>query len=116
MRLKKESMHSKIKTTLQKGAIHIDVASLKASITTVGATAQLSLTGKEFKILTLLMQNEDKIFSRMELVKSVWGDDVHILERTVDSHIFGLRKKLGACADYIESIPNAGYRFSTPQK
>jgi DNA-binding response OmpR family regulator len=74
--------------------------------------SRIELTGKEFKILSFLMQNQGKIFSRLQLVQAIWGEKVHVLDRTVDSHICGIRRRLGTRASCLESLPNEGYRFN----
>lgn len=65
----------------------------KTAVTYDGNT--LKLTPKEFGILTTLVANPNKIFSRAELLNKVWNDDVCVVERTVDVHIAKLRQKLG---------------------
>lgn len=112
MRLRKAS--TVIADTIRKGELVIEMMVLRASRLINKKQVDLSLTAKEFKILASLVQNENKVFSRSQIVEAVWGPDVHILDRTVDSHIYGLRKKMGPLAHYIECIPNAGYRFIQP--
>lgn len=112
MRLKKSGSFNKSKNQIVKGDLVLNISLLRASIKSGEQEKNIPLTAKEFKILAHLAQNEGTVFTRQDLVKSVWGD-VHILERTVDSHIFGLRKKLDAFAGYVECIPNVGYRFIT---
>ena len=114
MRLKKSTHLQTVQNKLVKGNLILDVALLRASVQEGDQTKTVPLTAKEFKILTVLAQNERQVYSRQNLVKHVWGDSIHIQERTVDSHIFGLRKKLGLYGDYIECIPHAGYRFVGP--
>ena len=76
---------------------------------------QVSLTATEFSLLKLLASNPNRVFSREYLLEEVWGGDVAIFDRTVDSHIQRLRKKLGGTnspGDYIETVWGVGYRFS----
>lgn len=77
---------------------------------------KIELTGKEFKILSVLMQNPGQIFTRQQLVKKVWGESVHVLDRTVDSHVCGIRRRLGKYADSLESRPNEGYCWQVDSK
>lgn len=75
----------------------------------------VSLTATEFNLLKLLASNPNRVFSREYLLEEVWGGDVAIFDRTVDSHIQRLRKKLGGAnspGDYIETVWGVGYRFS----
>ena len=72
---------------------------------------KISLTKTEFDILLKLIENPNKIFSRQEIIDSIWGDEVYITERTVDVHITRLRKKLGDYASAITNRSGFGYRF-----
>jgi two-component system phosphate regulon response regulator PhoB len=72
---------------------------------------ELDLTPNEFKLLLALMKQAGRVMTREKLLKEVQGEDVKVIERTVDTHLFSLRKKLGACSDYIETIRGVGYRF-----
>lgn len=97
---------------IKRGDLVIDLPILKASLRHGNELRDLDLTAKEFKILVALVKNEAKVLGRADLVKAVWGDSTHVISRTVDSHICGLRRKLGAHAHYIENIPGTGYRFN----
>ncbi|OFZ18451.1 MAG: hypothetical protein A2X94_00460 [Bdellovibrionales bacterium GWB1_55_8] len=70
---------------------------------------QVDLTPSEFRLLTALMQNAGRVLSRNRLMEHVQGD-VNVTDRTIDTHVFGLRKKLGICQDTIETIRGVGYR------
>lgn len=69
------------------------------------------LTAIEFKLLQHLLKNRGRIATRDLLLDSVWGFEAALTTRTVDTHIKRLRAKLGAAADYIETIRGVGYRF-----
>ena len=72
---------------------------------------EVTLTLKEYNLLKLLMENPKQVFSRDELLASVWGDE-HIGEtRTVDVHIGTLRTKLGSCGSAIQTVRGVGYRL-----
>lgn len=111
MRLKKNQSFTQSKELIKKGSLTLDTTLMRASIDQGSESKILPLTGKEFKILALLLKNEGQVYTRQDLLNSVWGNSVHILERTVDSHIFGLRKKLGDYAGLVECIPHVGYRY-----
>ena len=68
----------------------------------------------EYKLLQFLMSHAERVFSRTQLLDSVWGNDVYVEERTVDVHIRRLRKALekGEHAHMIQTVRGAGYRFS----
>jgi len=68
---------------------------------------------KEFEILAYLSSNPGKVFQREKMLNDIWGDDVFVVERTVDVHIRKVREKLGEHADLIETIKGVGYRFKS---
>lgn len=74
----------------------------------------VSLTKTEFEILVLLAQHEGHLFSREDIINSVWKETPYITERTVDVHITRMRKKLGEYAAYITNRTGYGYRFNIP--
>ncbi len=63
---------------------------------------------KEYELLSLLMQNPKRVFTREQLLDAVWGHDVYVESRTVDVHITRLRKALGK-GDIIRTIWSVGY-------
>lgn len=73
--------------------------------------ADISLTKKEFEILSLLLQKPGRVFSREELLKVVWPDDVFVTDRTVDVHITRLRKKITPYDRNIVARLGYGYCF-----
>ncbi|MEK6579556.1 MAG: response regulator transcription factor [Bdellovibrionota bacterium] len=72
--------------------------------------AEVILTRYEFNLLHALLSNRGKVLTRKMLVSLVQGTDVSVIDRTIDTHVFGLRKKLGRCAEIIETIRGVGYR------
>lgn len=70
----------------------------------------LQLTPSEFKLLVALGRNRGRVLTRDSLIEQIQGEGVSVVGRTVDTHVFGLRKKLGACADVIETVRGIGYR------
>ncbi|HEY9576537.1 MAG TPA: response regulator transcription factor [Pseudobacillus sp.] len=89
------------------GPLTLDVQSYKATVN--GQT--LSLTLKEYDLLSRLAQHPGKVFSREQLLQSVWGEDYHGSERTVDTHIKTLRLKLKDHAALIQTVWGVGYKF-----
>ncbi|MGQ9844181.1 MAG: response regulator transcription factor [Spirochaetota bacterium] len=69
----------------------------------------IDLTKTEFLILKLFMQYPGKIFSRDNIIDSIRGDNVYVIDRTVDVHIMNLRKKLGTYKDAIKTYSGVGY-------
>lgn len=77
---------------------------------TVGGK-QVQLTLKEYDILKKFMENLGRVFTRDQLIQSIWDSDYVGETRTVDVHIGTLRTKLGVCGDYIETVRGVGYRM-----
>lgn len=98
---------------LTRGAIEID---------RTGHTVQVSgrpvvLTLSEFRILEMLLRRPGAVFSRYQTVDAVHGADYPVTDRSVDVQIVGLRRKLGAQGQRIETVRGVGYRFSvTPEQ
>lgn len=69
----------------------------------------------EFRLLEFLMQHPRRVFSREELLNSVWGPDIHVEPRTVDVHIRRLRKSINGPGelDVVRTVRAAGYALDT---
>lgn len=72
---------------------------------------EVVLTYLEFQLLSVFMERRGRVQTRERLIDDVWGLDVEVTVRTVDTHVKRLRDKLGAARDYIETIRGVGYRF-----
>ncbi len=72
----------------------------------------LNLTATEFKILKILSHNEEKVFTREELIVGVLGYDYDGYDRTIDTHIKNLRQKIETNKKYIHTVYGLGYKFS----
>lgn len=72
---------------------------------------EIALTLKEFQLLALLLEHHDTVFTRDQLLSTVWGYDFDGASRTVDVHIRTLRQKLGAAGAYIQTIRGIGYKI-----
>ncbi len=80
----------------------------------ISAGRPVQLTAKEFDLLRVLAGNPGRVFSREYLLDRVWGDDYAGFDRTVDTHILRLRKKLGgdgSPGDRIVTLWGVGYKF-----
>src|SRR5262249_42648492 len=73
---------------------------------------EVPLTLLEFKLLLALHEHRDRVLSRSDLLDAVWGVDVSITTRTVDTHVKRLRDKLGLAGEYIQTVRGIGYRFA----
>ncbi|MBM4028421.1 MAG: response regulator transcription factor [Planctomycetes bacterium] len=72
---------------------------------------KVDLTRTEFNILQVLARRPGLVLSRYQIVDAVHGDDYPVTDRAVDVQIVSLRKKLGPCGKYIETVRGVGYRF-----
>ena len=72
---------------------------------------EVPLTKKEFEILSLLLQNKGRVFSREDILSKIWSDEVYVLDRTIDVNITRLRKKIGAYGKCIVTRLGYGYCF-----
>ena len=72
---------------------------------------EIKLTKTELNMLTLFMENPGKIFTRDNIINSVRGHDVFVVDRTIDVHIMNLRKKLGDYKNIITTFSGVGYGF-----
>jgi len=70
----------------------------------------LQLTISEFKLLAALIRNRGRVLTRQMLVTEIQGEGISVVGRTIDTHVFGLRRKLGASGDVIETVRGVGYR------
>ena len=90
----------------------LEIDTAKRSIRLDGAVAELSAL--EFDLLTKLASSPGRVFSREQLMDSVWGWDYVGVERTVDVHIAGIRKALGDDASnprFVSTVRGVGYKF-----
>jgi two-component system alkaline phosphatase synthesis response regulator PhoP len=70
---------------------------------------EIVLPKKEFQLLFQLAKKPDKVHSRTILLQKIWGEDVYVVERTVDVHIRKIREKLGD--NVIKTLKGLGYMF-----
>jgi two-component system alkaline phosphatase synthesis response regulator PhoP len=69
------------------------------------------LPRKEFETLVYLIRNRGRVLSRESILNAVWGENIHVVDRTIDVHIRKIREKLGVYSNYIETVSGVGYRF-----
>ena len=97
---------------LDRGAIHIHDLTIDPSRCEALLNGRpLSLTLSEFNILYTLACRPGTVFTRYQIVDSLHGGDYVVADRAIDVQIACLRKKLGPCRDYIETVRGLGYRF-----
>lgn len=105
-RSRQKEENSNIKS-IQSGLLELNMSEHIVSVN----GERISLTLKEYELLRLFMDNQGRVFTRDQLLQSIWGSDYMGETRTVDVHIGTLRSKLGECGDYIETVRGVGYRL-----
>ena len=102
-----ESNHSE---TLIQRDLKLNLASYRFTV----ADQEVKLGPTEFKLMQFFMSRPNRVFTRLQLLDSVWGEQVVVEDRTVDVHIRRLRKILETVqrAEVIQTVRGAGYRFS----
>lgn len=94
-------------TPIRLGQLQIDPVARRI---TVGGEP-IDLTVKEYDLMLLLARHPGRSFSRSYLLDHIWGDDYEGGDRTVDTHIVRLRRKLGDLGEQIVTVWGVGYRF-----
>jgi DNA-binding response OmpR family regulator len=89
------------------GGLSIDLPKYKVSV----GSETVTLTTIEFAILEFLSRTPGRVYTRDQILDSVWKEGKFIIDRAVDVHVRGLRKKLGKAADFVETVRGVGYRF-----
>ncbi len=96
--------------TVKLGELVID--SVKYRVTYAGR--EIKLTATEFRILQYLASHPGRVFTREQLLNHALGDDVVVVDRNIDVHVRGIRKKLDVEPPPIETIRGVGYRMADP--
>ena len=97
--------------TLVVGALRLDARKQEAFV----GDRKIELTHKEFQVLEFLLRHPGEVISRDEFLDRVWGGDVYVTPRSVDTHVAALRRKIEQDADrprYILSVRGAGYKLN----
>jgi DNA-binding response OmpR family regulator len=92
------------------GSLHVDLPARRV----FRDGNEIALTPKEFDILALLVRRAGDVVTRDEFLDLVWGRDVHVTHRTVDTHVSSLRRKVELDPEqpqHVVSVRSAGYRF-----
>ena len=88
----------------------LTVSTLRREVTCNGES--VALTYKEFELLCFLFEHRGAVLNRDQILREVWGYEFDGENRTVDVHIRTLRRKLGECADVIETVRGVGYKIA----
>jgi len=73
---------------------------------------EISVTAREFQLLAALMRRPGRVMTRDRLLDEVWGRDITVTSRTIDTHLKRLREKLNEAGTLIETVRGVGYRFA----
>ena len=92
---------------IRQGSLSIDPASHQVMC----GERTIDLTATEYRLLHFLASHPGFVYSRSALIDGALGADVTVLDRTVDVHVMSLRRKLGKCGQWIETIRGFGYKF-----
>jgi two-component system phosphate regulon response regulator PhoB len=97
-------------TVLEAGQMRLDPSSHRVW----AGEKEVALGPTEFRLLRFLMQNQNRVYARGQLLDQVWGQNVYVEERTVDVHVRRLRQALEPfhVDGYIQTIRGAGYRLA----
>ncbi len=90
------------------GALQIDRAAHRVRV----SAREVELTALELRLLLALFDRRGRVQTRATLLDDVWGLEVEVTSRTVDTHVKRLREKLGVAGGYIETVRGVGYRFA----
>jgi DNA-binding response OmpR family regulator len=96
---------------LRIGELRLDVRKQEAFV----SGKQIELTHKEFQLLEFLLRHPGEVISRDEFLSRLWGEEIYVTPRNVDTHMASLRKKIEEDADrprYILSVRGAGYKLN----
>ena len=93
---------------IRRGALWLDLEGYRCTV----GELPVELTAKEFRLLSALITRPGRVLSRDRLLDEVWGSELNVTARTIDSHMRRLREKLGESGKLIETVRGVGYRLS----
>jgi two-component system, OmpR family, alkaline phosphatase synthesis response regulator PhoP len=105
--LRRVSPQTTPSTVIHRGDLTIDPTRCEVSCAGKG----IVLTASEFRLLHFMATHPGQVFSRSDLIDGALGRDVSVVDRTIDVHVTGLRKKMGHSGEWIETVRGFGYRF-----
>ncbi len=89
------------------GKIKVDMDKYEAFV----GREKIDLTPTELRILSILMKGKGRVFTRDTLLEHLWGGDKIVIDRTIDTHIRNIRKKLGKAGNIIKNVRGIGYKI-----
>lgn len=107
--LKRSQEQAPSQAVLRRGVVSVDPARHQCHVN----DAAVTLTSREMDLLEQLIVRPDHVMSRPQLVDKIYGTNIHVSDRTMDSHLRNLRSKLAkaGCADAIETVHGVGIRM-----
>lgn len=114
-KINKTHSHESERKTRQLGNVIIDLDRQKVLLIKDGTEIDLLFTAIEQRMLILLSSRKEQVFSREQILNYVWKD-AHVFDRTVDSHIAHMRKKLKGAGVTISTVKNFGYKLIIESK
>jgi two-component system phosphate regulon response regulator PhoB len=106
--LRRGSPRAASQRQLSHGVLLVDLDSHRCKV----EEREVDLTAKEFGLLSALMTRPGRVLTRDMLLEQLWGSDITVTHRTVDTHLKRLREKLGEAGGYIHTVRGVGYRFA----
>jgi DNA-binding response OmpR family regulator len=114
LRILKAMKKRQIEENFKKGPLRFELAGLRLYVENQDTEKKVDMTPIEFKILLKLAQNTNRVFSRQQILDSVWGYNVFIDDRSIDKHISSIRKKIDPYQKFIKTVSGIGYEFKVP--
>lgn len=111
-RLRKSKLRETLSDTYKWKELQISKSRQEVSIQEAGGLQKVDLTALEFKILLYFAIRPGEVIARDQMLNDIWGEDIHVYHRSVDTHVSKLRKKLGCVSHIVESIHGSGYKFN----
>lgn len=111
-KLRKVDLKKQTANILKWNEIEIDKNRQEVKVHINGEPKPIELTALEFKLLTYFANRPGHVVHRDEMLNDIWGEEVHVYPRSVDTHVSKLRKKLGPVSHIIESVHGTGYKFT----
>lgn len=96
-----------VSESLQAGEIKVEVRSHRVFI----EKEEVLLPNLEYKLLSYFIRNQNRVITRELLLDRIWGDQMNVSDRVVDSHVKKLRKAMGKHSNYLVTVRKMGYRF-----
>lgn len=93
------------------GPFRFEIPSLSLFIEVDGSDKKIDVTPLEFKLLLKLAQNNQRVFSRQQLIDAAWGTNIFVEDRCVDKHISTIRKKIDPFGRVIKTVSGIGYEL-----